>query len=265
MHNKGLRVLCCAFALSVAMSTSAYAAQSLSDLTGGNNTQTESSTNSNNEAEKDTREYQIGDSKVTVDTHKTKAVDILSQATDFSNSTETVNKMQKSASPLVSQLIQILIYIATTGLVVVKALELVYMAIPPLRPMLDGGKSVGMQGNTGGMSGGMSGGFGGMSGGYGGGFGGMSGGYGGMNGGFGGMSGGGMQSAQQRRGTCFVSDAVIRAANDPNGVQWGMYFKDTAVTSVMLAVLGVLLITGVLPKLGFTIGSIISNGISSAI
>jgi hypothetical protein len=181
----------------------------------------------------------------------------LMDATRLDTNSEAANKFGRSAQPFLATVGQILAKIITFGMSLVILLDLVYIAIPPFRGMLGpAGAQGGMNGGMGGMNSGMGGGFGnGMGGGFG------RPGY-GMNGG---MSGGMSQQAPSGMPS-LVSTAAIMAANQPNTFQGiKAYFHDVVVRTIITAVLIVLTLTGVLPQLGFKIGLMLNDFISSGI
>ena len=154
-----------------------------------------------------------------------------------------------------AKLMQILGYVISIGLGIVTALDITYIAIPPLRGILANGYTgtADTSGQAGGMPGGMGGGFGG------GGFGG--GGFGGGYGGTGGMQArtamGNTANNQPAGGrTQFVTNAALNAvASASSGANpFKVYMKQQAVVLVMAPLIFVLAATGVLARFGFWLG-----------
>lgn len=164
-----------------------------------------------------------------------------------------------------SKLMQILGYIISIGLGLVTALDVVYIAIPPLRGILANGYAGTADQQAGGMNNGMQGG---MGGGFG-----MGGGYGMGGGGY------GMGSMQARTAmgntannqpaggrTQFVTNAALNAvASASSGANpFKVYMKQQAVVLVMAPVIFVLAATGILSRVGFYIGEYITTWASGA-
>lgn len=161
-----------------------------------------------------------------------------------------------------SKLMQVLGYIISIGLGLITALDVVYIAIPPLRGILANGYTGTADQQAGGMTGGMPGMAGGM-----GGF--------GMGGGSYGM--GGMQARTAMGNTAnnqpaggrtqFVTNAALNAvASASSGANpFKVYMKQQAVVLIMAPVIFVLAATGILSRVGFYIGNYITNWAESAI
>lgn len=189
----------------------------------------------------------------------------LSAVTDVSEQDETVKKMVTPLQSAVTIIVQALAYIITLGLSVRILCDLTYITLPFLRGLLGPGvQQGGPAGNAyGGGYGYDNGGYG--SGGYGnGGYG--NGGYG--NGGYGRRNYGGRQNVGNQPGGVgggfqLVSEAAVGA------VQAGVsplktYAKDMLGILILTPILLVLVITGTLADLGFTIGSLVSSLIGQA-
>jgi len=158
--------------------------------------------------------------------------DLFSGAGPDAESINEANEFLRPFAVIMNKLMAIILGITSLLMMLVTVLDLLYMAFPPVRDMLDGGMAGGqMQGGRGsrgtGMRRGMGMGMGGYGmGGYGMGMGGMSGGMGmggmGMDG-MGGMSGGMSNSRNQQAGGGlsaigrWVSDEAIAACLEAGG------------------------------------------------
>lgn len=194
-----------------------------------------------------------------------------SAAIDINN--QQVKQATSGLDNMVSMLLTLLIYLITVGIVIVTVFDLTYVALPFSRGLLAKGQQEAQQGGAGGAGGG----YGGSSyGGYGGGgYGGSSyGGYGGGSsyGGYGGGGGyggsGGEQPAQASKYQ-LVSSAAINAVNasaaDGSASAFKIYTKHMWALLVLTPILIVLATNGVLVAIGFKIGAIISNILTSVL
>ena len=256
--NRQLKVLFFCAMMAFSVSNTALAAQSLDEITStvtettvaetGASTSTSSSSGS-------VTDTQINRGEIKQNANNT--INNLMDATRLDTNSEAANKFGKSARPFLATVGQILAHIITFGMSLVILIDLVYISIPPFRGLLgpagaQGGATSGIGGMNNGMSGGALGG-------------GLGGGYGRPGYGIGGMNSGMGQQAQSSMPT-LVSTAAIMAANQPNTFQGiKAYFHDVIVRTTITAVLIVLTLTGVLPQLGFKIGLMLNNFISSGI
>lgn len=191
----------------------------------------------------------------------------LNDSVDFSEEDETVAKVKEPLKKAFGIIVQIGSYVLTFGIIAITVLDLVYVCIPPLQPLLSCGQAgKAMSGGQGGAGSPM--GMGGM--------GGMS--PMGMGGGMGmnrpGM-GGGMGGQQQQAAGSFkwVTDNALNAVASsgmpgPNGKPMSalkVYAKEAMYTLVAAPVLLTLAVTGILGKLGFAIGALVGGIIQSAI
>lgn len=195
----------------------------------------------------------------------------------ISQDSEAQNAVQSTLGQIMGWVVPILVGVIFAALTLRVLLDILYIVAPFIRPKLapgvqgdqmaenqmGGGMQYGMGGAGGmGMAGGMMG-AGGMAGGYGG-----YGGYGGR--GRRGMAGG-MAGGAPVGGTQWVSEtaiAAVMAGNQigPNGKPnnpFIFYLKGMIVPLVLIPVMLVLLLSGVLTQVGFYIGDLITNVISS--
>ena len=204
----------------------------------------------------------------------------LDDSLDMSSAEDaTVQKVKEPLKRVFGLIVQVGAYILSLGVMAVTVLDLVYICIPPLQPLLGmgqqgmpqgGGQQPGMGGMGASPMGGM-----GMHGGMGMGMGmrpmgGMGMGGMGMAGGMGGM---GAQQQPMNSGWCLVSKSALNAvasAGMPDATGKPMhplkiYGKDATFTLVMSSVLLVLTVTGILGKLGLAIGEALGGIIQAAI
>ena len=185
----------------------------------------------------------------------------LSSVTDMSEQNETVGKIVSPVQKIIVIIVQTLCYILTLGLTLRFTCDLTYILLPFSRGILAPGGMPPTQGAAGGMDpmGGMGdmGGYG-MGGDYGMGGYGMGGGYaprrrstgrGRRNGGAGGFS--------------LVSETAVMAVQSGES-PLKIYAKDMLIVVVATPILLVLLLTGTLADLGFTIGAALSSFIGQA-
>lgn len=207
----------------------------------------------------------------------------LASYSGISQDPEAQNAVQSTLGQIMGWVVPILVGVIFAALTLRVLLDILYIVAPFIRPKLapgvqgdqmaenqmGGGMQYGMGGAGGmGMAGGMMG-AGGMAGGMAGGYGGY-GGYGrrGRRGMAGGMAGGALVG-----GTQWVSEtavAAVMAGNQvgPNGKPNNpviFYLKGMVVPLVLIPVMLVLLLSGVLTQVGFYIGDLITNVISSRV
>lgn len=189
----------------------------------------------------------------------------------ISQDPEAQNAVQSTLGQIMGWIVPILVGVIFAALTLRVLLDILYIVAPFMRPKLapgvqgdqmaenqmGGGMQYGMGGAGGmGMAGGMMG------------AGGMAGGYGGR--GRRGMAGG-MAGGAPVGGTQWVSEtaiAAVMAGNQvgPNGKPnnpFIFYLKGMVVPLVLIPVMLVLLLSGVLTQVGFYIGDLITNVISS--
>lgn len=207
----------------------------------------------------------------------------LASYSGISQDPEAQNAVQSTLGQIMGWVVPILVGVIFAALTLRVLLDILYIVAPFIRPKLapgvqgdqmaenqmGGGMQYGMGGAGGmGMAGGMMG-AGGMAGGMAGGYGGY-GGYSrrGRRGMAGGMAGGALVG-----GTQWVSEtavAAVMAGNQvgPNGKPnnpFIFYLKGMVVPLVLIPVMLVLLLSGVLTQVGFYIGDLITNVISSRV
>lgn len=215
-----------------------------------------------------------------VDTGGLSGEDLVSYS-GISQDPEAQDAVQSTLGQIMGWIVPILVGLIFAALTLRVLLDILYIVAPFIRPKLapgvrgdqmaenqmGGGMQYGMGGAGGmGMAGGMMG-AGGMAGG-------MAGGYGGYGGysrrGIRGMAGG-MAGGVPVGGTQWVSEtaiAAVMAGNQvgPNGKPNNpviFYLKGMVVPLVLIPVMLVLLLSGVLTQVGFYIGDLITNVISS--
>lgn len=207
-------------------------------------------------------------------------IDGLSNAANLSIENDQAKSIGTAMNKVGSLVFQVAGYILSIGLGILIAIDLVYIAIPPLRvflangyvgnaqagnPQMQQGAMGGM--GMGGMNSGMGGmGMGGMGGGFGGGFGGgRFGGGMGMGGAMGGMNGMAGQNQPANGRMQWVSNAALNAVATETAGQsaFKIYIKQTAILCIVAPLLLVLASTGVLANIGFAAGGALSNALSN--
>lgn len=269
----GARATVVATVLTMALTFPVFAAgTSLDDVVAANGTtQTVTETTAAPGNESSGQNKSGGEVDIVIDKTGSGAVSDLSNSVNFGTADETVRNLQKSAGKPLGIAIQLLAYALTIGLTFRTLLDLCYIAIPFSQNWLSGGQQGvaqgQQQGGMGGMGGmGSMGGMGGFGGGFGGGMGGFGGGMGGMSG-MGGMGG----QQQQAMGHCIVSQEALNAVAGskvagPNGKSQSAlktYFKSMTEYCILTPIMVVLSLTGVISQLGFMLGNILTNAISS--
>lgn len=255
-------------ALSVSLAVPVYAS-SLSDVAGQNKStqattavqtqpQTQVQTQPQTQASQSTNTSNSNGGSIQIDKSRSKMVNDLAGAADFSGDSQIAKDVQQSTRPYMMAIMQILSWIIVFSLGLSVMFDLLYLVAPPLRGVLSGG--AGATSATSGTA--TSGSFGGGS------FGGGS---------FGGGSfGGGMSSPTPvqpagGRGFCLVSQEAINAATavDPQTGKTkssiSVYAKTAWLKLVLTPVVLILTVTGSLQQIGFTIASILVNLIKNVI
>ena len=250
-------------ALSVSLAIPVYAS-SLSDVAGQNKStqattavQTQPQTQPQTQASQSTNTSNSNTGSIQIDKSRSKMVNDLAGAADFSGDSQIAKDVQQSTRPYMMAIMQILSWIIVFALGLSVMFDLLYLVAPPLRGVLSGG--AGATSATSGTA---------TSGSFGGSFGGGS---------FGGGSfGGGMSNPTPvqpagGRGFCLVSQEAINAATavDPQTGKTkssiSVYAKTAWLKLVLTPVVLILTVTGSLQQIGFTIASILVNLIKNII
>lgn len=227
-------------ALSLALFTAipSYAAKSLDEITSNTSAVTETVAGG-----------QSKQGSLPEFTPDAKGNDVTRQLGDSINltaDTGAISYANRTLGGVIGKLVQLISFFIIFLIPVMTVLDLLYLVSPErLGSILSGGKTASAQGNSGGM-----GGFGGNSS-----FGGMGG-----NGGFGGnggMGGSSMGSGQQG-GHCWVSNDALEALSVGKG-KYGYYFKAKVKELLIVPILITLNLTGIMPKIGFALGSILAS------
>lgn len=231
-------------ALSLALFTAipSYAAKSLDEITSNTSAVTETVAGG-----------QSKQGSLPEFTPDAKGSDVTRQLGDSINltaDTGAISYANRTLGGVIGKLVQLISFVIIFLIPVMTVLDLLYLVSPErLGSILSGGKTASAQGNGGGM-----GGFGGNSS-----FGGM-GGFGGNSGmgGFGGNSGMGGSSMGngQQGGHCWVSTDALEALSVGKG-KYGYYLKAKVKELLIVPILITLNLTGIMPKIGFALGSIL--------
>lgn len=225
-------------ALSLALFTAipSYAAKSLDEITSNTSAVTETVAGG-----------QSKQGSLPEFTPDAKGNDVTRQLGDSINltaDTGAISYANKTLGGVIGKLVQLISFIIIFLIPVMTVLDLLYLVSPErLGSILSGGKTASAQGNSGSM-----GGFGGNSS-----FGGI-GGFGG-NSGMGGFSGSSMGNGQQG-GHCWVSNDALEALSVGKG-KYGYYLKAKVKELLIVPILITLNLTGIMPKIGFALGSIL--------
>lgn len=225
-------------ALSLALFTAipSYAAKSLDEITSNTSAVTETVAGG-----------QSKQGSLPEFTPDAKGSDVTRQLGDSINltaDTGAISYANRTLGGVIGKLVQLISFFIIFLIPVMTVLDLLYLVSPErLGSLLSGGKTASAQGNSGSM-----GGFGGNSS-----FGGM-GGFGG-NSGMGGFSGSSMGNGQQG-GHCWVSNDALEALSVGKG-KYGYYFKAKVKELLIVPILITLNLTGIMPKIGFALGSIL--------
>ena len=260
-------------ALSVSLAIPVYAS-SLSDVAGQNKStqattavqtqpqtqvQTQVQTQPQTQASQSTNTSNSNNGSIQIDKSRSKMVNDLAGAADFSGDSQIAKDVQQSTRPYMMAIMQILSWIIVFALGLSVMFDLLYLVAPPLRGILSGG--AGATSATSGTA--TSGSFGGGS------FGGGS--FGGGSFGGGGMSSPTPVQPAGGRGFCLVSQEAINAATavDPQTGKTkssiSVYAKTAWLKLVLTPVVLILTVTGSLQQIGFTIASILVNLIKNII
>lgn len=225
-------------ALSLALFTAipSYAAKSLDEITSNTSAVTETVAGG-----------QSKQGSLPEFTPDAKGSDVTRQLGDSINltaDTGAISYANRTLGGVIGKLVQLISFVIIFLIPVMTVLDLLYLVSPErLGSILSGGKTASAQGNSGGMGG--FGGNGGM-----GGFGGNSG-----FGGNGGMGGSSMGNGQQG-GHCWVSNDALEALSVGKG-KYGYYLKAKVKELLIVPILITLNLTGIMPKIGFALGSIL--------
>lgn len=218
-------------ALSLALFTAipSYAAKSLDEITSNTSAVTETVAGG-----------QSKQGSLPEFTPDAKGNDVTRQLGDSINltaDTGAISYANRTLGGVIGKLVQLISFFIIFLIPVMTVLDLLYLVSPErLGSILSGGKTASAQGNSGGM-----GGFGGNSG---------FGGNGGM-----GMGGSSMGNGQQG-GHCWVSNDALEALSVGKG-KYGYYFKAKVKELLIVPILITLNLTGIMPKIGFALGSIL--------
>lgn len=156
----------------------------------------------------------------------------LGDSINLTADTGAISYANKTLGGVIGKLVQLISFIIIFLIPVMTVLDLLYLISPErLGSLLSGGKTASAQGNSGSM-----GGFGGNSG----------------MGGFGGSS---MGNGQQG-GHCWVSTDALEALSVGKG-KYGYYLKAKVKELLIVPILITLNLTGIMPKIGFALGSIL--------
>lgn len=225
-------------ALSLALFTAipSYAAKSLDEITSNTSAVTETVAGG-----------QSKQGSLPEFTPDAKGSDVTRQLGDSINltaDTGAISYANRTLGGVIGKLVQLISFVIIFLIPVMTVLDLLYLVSPErLGSILSGGKTASAQGNSGGM-----GGFGGNSS-----FGGM-GGFGG-NSGMGGFGSSSMGNGQQG-GHCWVSNDALEALSVGKG-KYGYYLKAKVKELLIVPILITLNLTGIMPKIGFALGSIL--------
>lgn len=213
-------------ALSLALFTTipSYAAKSLDEITSNTSAVTETVAGG-----------QSKQGSLPEFTPDAKGNDVTRQLGDSINltaDTGAISYANRTLGGVIGKLVQLISFFIIFLIPVMTVLDLLYLVSPErLGSILSGGKTASAQGNSGGM-----GGFGGNS-------------------SFGGMGGSSMGNGQQG-GHCWVSNDALEALSVGKG-KYGYYFKAKVKELLIVPILITLNLTGIMPKIGFALGSIL--------
>lgn len=156
----------------------------------------------------------------------------LGDSINLTADTGAISYANRTLGGVIEKLVQLISFIIIFLIPVMTVLDLLYLVSPErLGSILSGGKTASAQGNSGSM-----GGFGGNS-------------------SFGGMGGSSMGNGQQG-GHCWVSNDALEALSVGKG-KYGYYFKAKVKELLIVPILITLNLTGIMPKIGFALGSIL--------
>lgn len=213
-------------ALSLALFTAipSYAAKSLDEITSNTSAVTETVAGG-----------QSKQGSLPEFTPDAKGNDVTRQLGDSINltaDTGAISYANRTLGGVIGKLVQLISFFIIFLIPVMTVLDLLYLVSPErLGSILSGGKTASAQGNSGGM-----GGFGGNS-------------------GMGGFSGSSMGNGQQG-GHCWVSNDALEALSVGKG-KYGYYLKAKVKELLIVPILITLNLTGIMPKIGFALGSIL--------
>lgn len=162
----------------------------------------------------------------------------IGESINLTADTGAISYANRTLGGVVAKIVQLISWFIIILIPFTTVLDLLYLTAPGLLGgFLSGGKPASAQGNGGGM-----GGFGGNSS-----FGGNS--------GMGGFSGSSMGNGQQG-GHCWVSNDALEALSVGKG-KYGYYLKAKVKELLIVPILITLHLTGIMPKIGFALGSIL--------
>ena len=168
----------------------------------------------------------------------------IGESINLTADTGAISYANRTLGGVVAKIVQLISWFIIILIPFTTVLDLLYLTAPELLGgFLSGGKTASAQGNSGGM-----GGFGGNSS-----FGGM-GGFGGNSG----MGGSSMGNGQQG-GHCWVSTDALEALGVGRG-KYGYYLKAKVKELIIVPILLTLNLTGIMPKIGFALGSVLVSG-----
>lgn len=168
----------------------------------------------------------------------------IGESINLTADTGAISYANRTLGGVFAKIVQLISWFIIVLIPLTTVLDLLYLTAPELLGgFLSGGKTASAQGNSGGM-----GGFGGNSS-----FGGM--------GGFGGNSGMGGSSMGngQPGGHCWVSTDALEALGVGRG-KYGYYLKAKVKELIIVPILLTLNLTGIMPKIGFALGSVLVSG-----
>lgn len=165
----------------------------------------------------------------------------IGESINLTADTGAISYANRTLGGVFAKIVQLISWFIIVLIPLTTVLDLLYLTAPELLGgFLSGGKTASAQGNGGGM-----GGFGGNSG---------MGGFGGNSG----MGGSSMGNGQQG-GHCWVSNDALEALGVGRG-KYGYYLKAKVKELIIVPILLTLNLTGIMPKIGFALGSVLVSG-----
>lgn len=159
----------------------------------------------------------------------------IGESINLTADTGAISYANRTLGGVFAKIVQLISWFIIILIPLTTVLDLLYLTAPELLGgFLSGGKTASTQGNSGGM-----GGFGGNS-------------------SFGGMSGSSMGNGQQG-GHCWVSTDALEALGAGRG-KYGYYLKAKVKELIIVPILLTLNLTGIMPKIGFALGSVLVSG-----
>lgn len=257
--KRTLKMTLLVFIMSVMFSFSAFASNGALSLEDLQNQQQETQAVVNDNASQSynvSSDYSTGKS----------AIGSISASAKMDTESEIATHVGTTMNSWAAKIMQILGYVISIGLGLITALDVCYIALPPLRGLLANGyvgtaDKSSQPGGAGGMGSPM--GMGGINSMGMGGYGSRMGGTNFMGSGMG-SSMGAQQNNQPASGrTQWVTNAALNAVTSASSGAnpFKVYFKQQAVVCVMAPIIYVLAATGVLSKFGFMLGEVVSTWI----